>query len=85
MHGNNCSLVLPILEYCCLNKFCNPCQSTLIHSSDWYHNLASPYSVRQNLWILTPVAGYDMHIGTSTHETVLAHRFNLHMNGLDIC
>ena len=50
---NNCSLVLPILEYCCLNKFCNPCQSTFIDCSDWYHNLVSPNSVRQNLWTLT--------------------------------
>ena len=51
---NNCSLVLPILEYCCLNKFCNPCQSTLIGSNEWYNILASPNSVKQNLWTLTP-------------------------------
>ena len=51
---NKCSLLLPILEYCCLNKFCNPCQSTLIASNEWYHNLAYPNSVNQNLWTLTP-------------------------------
>ena len=51
---NNCSLVLPILEYCCLNKFYSPCQSTFIGSNEWYHNLASPSRVKQNLWTLTP-------------------------------
>ena len=51
---NNCSLVLPILEYCCLNKFCNPCQSTFIGSNEWYHNLMFPNSVKQNHWTLTP-------------------------------
>ena len=51
---NNCSLVLPILEYCCLNKVCNPCQSVFIGSNDWYHSLASHNSVKQNLWTLTP-------------------------------
>ena len=50
---NNCSLVFPILEYCCLNKFCNSHQSTFIGSNDWYHNLASPNSLRQNLWTFT--------------------------------
>ena len=50
---NSCSLVLPILEYCCLNQFGNPCQFTFIGSNEWYHNLASPNSVRQNLWTLT--------------------------------
>ena len=51
---NSCSLVIPILEYCCLNKFCKPCQSTFIGSNDWFYNLASPKSVKQNLWTLTP-------------------------------
>ena len=51
---NNCSLVLPILEYCCQNKFCNPCQSTFIASNEWYHNLASLNRVMQNLWTSTP-------------------------------
>ena len=45
--------VLPILEYCCLNKFCNPCQCTFIGSNEWYHILASPSSVKQNIWTLT--------------------------------
>ena len=51
---DSCSLVLPVLGYCCLNKFCNPYQSTFIGSNNWYHNLASPKSVEQNLWTLTP-------------------------------
>ena len=51
---NNCSLVLSLLEYCCINKFCSPCQSTFIGSNEWYHSLASPNSVKQNLWTLTP-------------------------------
>ena len=51
---NSCSLVSPILAYCCLNKFCNSCQSTFIGSNDWYHNLASPKIVRQNLWTFAP-------------------------------
>ena len=49
---NNCSLVLPIFEYCCLNRFCKPCQSMFIGSKDSYHNLASPTNARQNLWTL---------------------------------
>ena len=51
---NSCSLVLPILEYCCLNKFCIPCQLTFIGSNELYHNLASPKHIKQNLWTLTP-------------------------------
>ena len=51
---NNCSHVLPTFEYCCLNRFYNPYQSTLIGSNEWYHSLASPNSVRQNIWTLTP-------------------------------
>ena len=51
---NKCSLVLPTLEYCSLNKFCIPIQSTFIGSDEWYHNLASPNSVKQNLWTWTP-------------------------------
>ena len=51
---NNCSLVLLILEFCCLNKFFNLCQSTFIGSNDWYHNLSSPNSVKQNLWTVSP-------------------------------
>ena len=46
---NNCSLVLPILEYCCLNMCCNSSQSVFISLSDSYHNLASPTKVKQNL------------------------------------
>ena len=46
--------MLPILEYCCLNKLCKPCQFTFMGSKEWYHNLASPNSVKQNLWTLTP-------------------------------
>ena len=52
---NNCSLVFPILENCCLNKFCTSCQSTFIGSNDWYHNLTSANNVRQNLWTFTPL------------------------------
>ena len=51
---NNCSHVLPTLEYHCLNRFCNSGQSTFIGSNEWYHSLASPNNVRQNLWTLTP-------------------------------
>ena len=50
---NNCSLVLPILEYCCLNIFCKPSQLTFISLSDSYHNLASPTKVKWNLCTLT--------------------------------
>ena len=49
---NNCSLVLPIFQYCCQNRNCKPCQCTFIGSKDSYHNLASPTNVRQNLWTL---------------------------------
>ena len=50
----NCSCVLPTLEYHCLNKFCNSGQSTFMGYNEWYHSLASPNSVRQNLWTLIP-------------------------------
>ena len=46
--------MLPTFEYLCLNKFCNPGQSTFMGSREWYHNLASPNNVRQNLWTFTP-------------------------------
>ena len=48
---NNCSHVLPNFEYLCLNKVCN-CGHVVFSkgSKGWYHNLASPSSVRQNLW-----------------------------------
>ena len=49
MHGNNCSLVLPILEYCSLNTFCKSSHSAFIGLSDSYHNIASPTKVKQNL------------------------------------
>ena len=49
---NSCSLVLPIFEYCCLNKFCKPYQSTFMGVKDSYHNLVSPTNVKQNLWTL---------------------------------
>ena len=47
--GSNCSCVLPILEYCCLKRFCKPTQSTFISLSNSYHNLATPAKVKQNL------------------------------------
>ena len=51
---NNCSHMLPTFEYLYLNKFCNSGQLTFMHSMEWYHNLASPNNVRQNLWTFTP-------------------------------
>ena len=45
---------MPILEYCCLNLFCNPFQSKAIGLNDSYHNLASPTNVKQNYWTVTP-------------------------------
>ena len=48
----NSSLVLPIFEYCYLNKFCKPCQSMFIGCKASYHNLASPTNVKQNLQTL---------------------------------
>ena len=51
---NNCSLVFPISEYCCLNCVWEPFQSTAIGLSDAYYNLASPTNVKQNLWTLMP-------------------------------
>ena len=45
--------MLPILEYCCLKIFCKPNQSTFIGLNDFYHNLASPVRVKQNLCTLT--------------------------------
>ena len=51
---NNCSCVLPNFEYLCLNKFCNWGHVVFSNGSkDWYHNLASPSRVRQNLWTFT--------------------------------
>ena len=50
---NSCSVVLPIFEYCYLNKFCKPCQSMLMGVKNSYHNLASN-NVRQNHWTLIP-------------------------------
>ena len=49
---NSCNLVLPIFEYCYLNKFCKPCQIMFIGGKDSYHNLASPTNVKQNLQTL---------------------------------
>ena len=47
---NNCSCVLPNFEYLCLNKFCNWSHvASPKGSRDWYHNLVSPNSKRQNL------------------------------------
>ena len=46
---NSCSLVLPILKYCCPNEFCSPSHSAIISLKDLYHSLATPISVRQNL------------------------------------
>ena len=46
--------MFPTFEYCCLNWFCKPCQSTFIGLKDSYYNLASPTNVRQNLWTFTP-------------------------------
>ena len=45
--------MLPSFEYLCLNKFCN-CAHVVSPkgSKEWYHNLASPNSVRQNLCTL---------------------------------
>ena len=51
---NSCSLVFPIFEYCCLNWFCKPWQSTFIGLRDSYHNLASPTNDWQNLWTFPP-------------------------------
>ena len=50
---NTCSLVLPILEYCCQNKFCKPAQYASMGLIDSYHSLASPIKVKQNLCTLT--------------------------------
>ena len=50
---NSCSLVFPMFEYCCLNLFCKPNQSTFIGLKDPYHNVASPTNVRQNHWPFT--------------------------------
>ena len=50
---NNCSLVLPILEYCCLNWFCNPIKSMFIGLNDSYHTLAST-NVKQTCCTLRP-------------------------------
>ena len=46
---NKCSLVFPILEYCCWNSPCRACQSFAIGLNDSYHNLASSANVKQNL------------------------------------
>ena len=51
---NNCSFVFPIFEYCGLNWFYKPSQSTYICLRDSYHNLSSPTNVRQNVWTFTP-------------------------------
>ena len=51
---NNCSLVLPNFEYCLLSWFCNSCHVITKGSNKAYHNLASPISVKQNLWTFTP-------------------------------
>ena len=53
---NNCSLVLLIFEYCCLNWSCSPFQSKVIGLSDSRYSLASPTKVKQNLWTLTPIS-----------------------------
>ena len=50
---NSCSHVFPTFKYLCLNKFCSSDQSTFMGSKEWYRNLASPNSVRQNLWTFT--------------------------------
>ena len=50
---NKCSPVLPILEYCCQNWFCNPFQSKAIGLSDSYHNLTSSTNFKQNHWTST--------------------------------
>ena len=54
MHEITVLLCFLFFEYCCLNWFCKPCQSTFIGLRDSYHNLASPTSVRQSLWTFTP-------------------------------
>ena len=46
---NNCSLVLPIFEYYCLNWCYNPCQSTFKGLKESPHNLA-----HHNLCTFTP-------------------------------
>ena len=46
--------MLPNFEYCCLNLSCSPSQFTAMDLSDSYHSLASPTSVKQKLWTLTP-------------------------------
>ena len=48
----SCSIVLPILEYCCLKLFCKPTQSTFISLSNSHHKLASPVKAKQNLCTL---------------------------------
>ena len=51
---NNSSYILLIFEYCCLNWFCKPCQSSFIGLKDTCHNLASTNNVKQNPWTLIP-------------------------------
>ena len=47
---NTCLQVLPNFKYLCLNQFCNCAQVVSPKgSSEWYHSLTFPYSVRQNL------------------------------------
>ena len=53
-HITSFFLVLPTLEYCCLNWFCNPFKSKTIGLSTSYHNLASPTNLKQNIWTFTP-------------------------------
>ena len=48
------SLVLPILEYCCLNWKCKPFQLTTLGLRHLYHIPTSSTNVRQNLCTLKP-------------------------------
>ena len=51
---NSCLGVLPILEYCHLNLFCNAGQSSSNRASDSYHSLTSPISVMQKHLTFSP-------------------------------
>ena len=69
MHENSCLWVLPNFEYLCLNKICN-CAHVVSPkgSKEWYHNLASPNSVRQNLCTFMPASKWWASIQSFEHK-----------------
>ena len=66
---NSCLQVLPNFEYLCLNKFCN-CAHVVSPKGykEWYHNLASPNRVRQNLCTLMPASKWWASIQSFEHS-----------------